>query len=95
MSSIVQDGDYKRVDATAQLHAQFPATYFFHGEPDFFVDYKLSVRAHEELKALGVETEMVIGEEVGHAFDLQLRDAADPMFGKYVVPALAFLEKHV
>lgn len=95
VSSLVSENECKRVDATAQFHARFPPTYFLHGEPDVFVDYKLTVRAHEELKELGVETELVIGEEIGHAFDLRLQDDMDPLFAKYVVPALEFLERHV
>ena len=95
MSCIVPDGDYERVDATKHFHKGFPPTYFLHGgTADVFVNYKLSVRAHEELKKLGVETELVVGEEVGHVFDLQIEDS-DPLFVKYVVPALEFLEKHV
>ncbi|KAF1944903.1 alpha beta-hydrolase [Clathrospora elynae] len=96
ISSIVPDGDYERADATSQLTKDFPPTFFLHGKPDVFVDYKLTVRAHEELKKLGVETELVIGEEIGHAFDLQmLQETADPLFEKYVVPGLEFLARHV
>ncbi|KAJ4369617.1 hypothetical protein N0V83_005379 [Neocucurbitaria cava] len=95
ISSIVPDGDFARVDATKHFSASFPPTYFLHGgDADVFVNYRLSVRAHEELKGLGVETELVIGEEVGHVFDLIIQDT-DPLFVKYVVPALDFLERHV
>ncbi|CAO2648250.1 Nn.00g075170.m01.CDS01 [Neocucurbitaria sp. VM-36] len=95
ISSIVQDGDYERVDATKRFNKGFPPTYFLHGgDADVFINYRLSVRAHEELKEMGVETELVIGEEVGHVFDLMIEDT-DPLFIKYVVPALEFLERHV
>jgi acetyl esterase/lipase len=96
VSSIVPDGDYKRADATANFRKGFPPTYFLHGGvPDIFVDYKLTVRAHEELKELGVETELVIGEDIGHAFDLQRQGDVDLLFSKYVVPALDWLALHV
>ena len=94
ISSIVPDGDYGRVDPTTQFKKGFPPTYFLHGKPDVFVDHSLTVRAHEELKRLGVETELVVGEEIGHVFDVQVKED-DPLFGKYVVPALDFLEKYV
>lgn len=95
VSAIILDGDYQRVDATAQFGQGFPPTYLLHGKPDIFVDYQLTVRAHEELKRVGVETELVVGEEIGHAFDLQLQDDADPLFAKYVSPAFEFLARHV
>lgn len=94
ISSIITDGDYERVDPTAQFTKAFPPTYFLHGVPDVFVDYNLTVKAHEELKKLSVETELVIGEEFGHVFDLQLQES-DPLFAKYVLPALDFLKRHV
>ncbi|KAH7371999.1 alpha beta-hydrolase [Pyrenochaeta sp. MPI-SDFR-AT-0127] len=94
ISSIVTDGDYTRVDPTSQFKKGFPPTYFLHGVPDVFVDYRLTVRAHEELKNLGVVTELVIGDEIGHVFDIQIQDT-DPLFAKYVVPALEFLQRHV
>jgi acetyl esterase/lipase len=94
LSSIVPDGDYARVDPTKLWGKSFPPTYFLHGKPDVFVKYELAVRAHEELKALGVETELVLGEEIGHAFDLQMKEG-DALFEEYVLPALNFLEKWV
>ena len=94
ISSLIPDGDYARVDPALRFKKGFPPTYFSHGVPDQFVDHKLTVRAYEELKKLGVETEMVIADDIGHVFDIQI-DEKDPLFGKYVVPALDFLEKHV
>ncbi|KAF2024982.1 alpha beta-hydrolase, partial [Setomelanomma holmii] len=96
MSSIVPDGDYARVDATFSFSPKFPPTYFLHGKPDIFVGYELSVRAHEALKKVGVETELVLPEDVGHAFDLQLSgEEGEELFGKYVMPALDWLKAHV
>jgi acetyl esterase/lipase len=93
VSSIVPDGDYKRADATSQFTKDFPPTYFLHGVPDVFVGHELSVRAHKELQDLSVETTLILGGDVGHAFDLQ--DVSDTLFERYVVPALEFLERHV
>jgi acetyl esterase/lipase len=93
ISSIVSDSDYECADATSQFSKGFPPTYFLHGVPDVFVDYKLTVRAHEELKKLGSETVLIVGEDIGHVFDLQ--EVSDLLFQQYVVPALEFLERHV
>jgi hypothetical protein len=41
-----------------------------------------------------VETELVLGEEIGHAFDLQPGADESEEWGKYVVPALEWLVKH-
>lgn len=94
ISSIVPDGDLERVDATAHFGKGFPPTYFLHGEPDIFVDYKLSIRAHRELEALGVETVMA-ADEVGHGFDLQEQGDAELLFSNHVAPALDWLQQHV
>jgi pimeloyl-ACP methyl ester carboxylesterase len=96
LSSIVPDGDYERVDPTTKFNKDFPPTYFLHGKKDVFVGYELAVRAHEQLKSLGPETKLVLGEEIGHAFDLQMVEGDDSgLFEKYVVPALDFLVEHV
>ncbi|KAF2855164.1 hypothetical protein T440DRAFT_514199 [Plenodomus tracheiphilus IPT5] len=96
VSSIVPDGDYLCADATARPHKGFPPTYLLHGKPDVFVDYKLSVRAYSELRGLGVECEIVIGDEIGHGFDQQIQDEeGDPLFAKYVIPAFEFIERRI
>ncbi|KAI4152915.1 MAG: hypothetical protein LQ340_002623 [Diploschistes diacapsis] len=94
VSSLVSDGDYDRVDATTGFSKKFPPTYFLHGTADAFVDHKLAVKAHRELKNLGVETELLLGEGLAHTFDLQFTHQ-DPLFIKYVLPGLDFLQKHV
>ncbi|KAH7089991.1 alpha beta-hydrolase [Paraphoma chrysanthemicola] len=94
MSSIVPDGDYTRIDATSSFSGKFPPTYFLHGKKDVFVPYGLSVRTHEALKALGVETELIMPDEIGHAFDLQISEEAKE-FKEWVVPALDWLVGHV
>jgi acetyl esterase/lipase len=90
ISSIVPDGDYARVDPTTQFSEKFPPTYFLHGTEDVFVKCELTERAHEMLKGLGVKTELVVGEEIGHAFDLHMEEGSE-LWGKYVVQALEFL----
>lgn len=94
ISSIVPDGDYQRVDAAAQFDSNFPPTYFFHGTADIFVDHELTIRTHKELVKLGVETEIDIGEGMGHVFDFGLEET-DPLYGQHVLPALCFLQQRI
>lgn len=94
ISSILGDGVGKLNDPLPAFTKRFPPTYFLHGKLDVFVDYKLTERAHEEMKQLGVETELVLGEDIGHVFDIMIEDS-DAKFEKYVVPALEFLARHV
>lgn len=94
ISSIVPDGDYRRVDAAMRLTHGFPPTYFFHGTSDIFVDLSLTVRTHETLRSLGVETKLDVGDQLGHVFDFNLLET-DPLFVQHVVPALDFLQRHV
>lgn len=94
ISSILPDADLERADPTSKFTKNFPPTYFLHGKADSFVKYELTVRAHEELRTLGVETELVVPEGIEHAFDLQPQ-VGDEVFEKYVVPALDFLARHV
>lgn len=94
ISSIVPDGDYDRVDPSVRLHAGFPPTFFVHGKEDKFVDYELTAKTYGELKRLGVETELLAPEGVGHVFDVDLKQT-DEAFEKFIVPALEWLVKWV
>jgi acetyl esterase/lipase len=94
ISSIVPDGDYHRADAAMRLTHGFPPTYFFHGTSDIFVDLELTTRTHATLRDLGVETQLDIGDQLGHVFDFQLQET-DSLFVQHVVPALDFLQRHV
>jgi acetyl esterase/lipase len=94
MSSIVPDGDYQRVDPVSKFGKGFPPTYFLHGKKDVFVRHEWSERAEERLRECGVETEIVLGEEIGHAFDLQM-EVKREKWEKYVVPALDFLVQKI
>jgi acetyl esterase/lipase len=91
LSSIVPDGDYARCDPVTQFSTGFPPTYFLHGKEDVFVGHALSERAAGKLEECGVEVEIVLGEEIGHAFDLQPGAEESESWGKYVVPALEWL----
>jgi acetyl esterase/lipase len=96
ISSLVPDGDYDRIDAANQFNSKFPPTYFLHGKSDVFLDFKLSVKAHESLRDSGVDTELVLAEGIDHAFDLQIgEEDKEDLFGKLVEPALEWLRKHV
>ena len=94
ISALIPDGDYDRVDATTGFNKSFPPTYFLQGTADAFVNYKLSVKAHNQLKALGVETKLVLGENLAHVFDLTIT-YQDPLFKEYVSPAMDWLQQHV
>jgi acetyl esterase/lipase len=94
ITSIVPDRKYEKVDPTQQWEKEFPPTYFFHGTADVFVGHEFAVRANEDLKRLGVKTELVLAEGVGHAFDLQMQEG-DEKWDRLVVPALEWLVGHV
>jgi acetyl esterase/lipase len=94
ISSIIAEADIEAADPTSHFTKMFPPTYFLHGKVDSFVKYELSVRAHEELRKLGVETELVLPQDLEHAFDLQPQ-VGSKLFEEYVVPALEFLVRHV
>jgi acetyl esterase/lipase len=91
LSSVVPDGNYQRCDPVTQFSAGFPPTYFLHGKEDVFVGYALSERAADKLRECGLATELMLGEEIGHAFDLQPGAEESESWGKYVVPALEWL----
>jgi pimeloyl-ACP methyl ester carboxylesterase len=90
LSSIVPDGDVQRLDPVAQFEQGFPNTYFLHGKKDVFVGWELSQRAGKRLRDFEIEAELVLPEDVGHAFDLQM-DVRREDWERYVVPALDWL----
>lgn len=71
----------------------FPPTYFIHGTVDTVVDVKFARRAHEELKAKGSETELVIVEGAPHGFDARV-SAGDKQF-EIIAAGLEFLQAQV
>lgn len=94
ISSILPEEKVEKADPTNVFGRDFPPTYFLHGKADSFVKYELSVKAHEALKELGVETKLVTPGRLEHAFDLQ-PNLGKYKFEEYVVPALEFLIRHV
>lgn len=94
LATVVADGDYERVDpAGAFGRAAFPPTCFVHGAADALVDCRFSVRAHEALRAAGVETELVVVEGAAHGFDARA-GPGDEEWGA-VERGLEFLKAHV
>lgn len=69
-SSIVQDGDYERVDPVRLFSDKFPPTFFIHGDADGMVLTKFSEMAHAELERLGVETGIMLPKGKSHGFDV-------------------------
>lgn len=92
-SSIVQDGDYDRVDPTTIFSASFPPTMFIHGIEDEIVPLGFSEKAYEELKSEGVETDLIKVEDVGHGFEAGKKAGSTEY--NTVVKGFKFLRAHV
>ncbi|KAL2829518.1 Alpha/Beta hydrolase protein [Aspergillus cavernicola] len=91
-ASIVQDGDYERVDPVRGFSEGFPPTFFVHGNADGMVLPDFSVRAYEELKELGVDTGLGLPEGKSHGFDVGVEvDDAD---FESIKAGLDFLIRH-
>lgn len=90
---IVPDGKYDKIDPAVLLTSSCPPTFFVHGSADTSVAVGLSRRAHETLKATGVESELVVVEGAGHAFDMNSK-AGDTGY-EAVIKRLEFLRSHV
>ncbi|KAH7014008.1 hypothetical protein B0J12DRAFT_443643 [Macrophomina phaseolina] len=94
MQTIVADGNFDRVDPASLFSTgSFPPTYFIHGTADALVDHKFSGRAHQELKARGVETELVLVPDAPHGFDARAQPG-DENFA-VVAKGFEFLRAHV
>ena len=94
LKEAVKDGNYDRVDPTKSFSSDFPPTCFIHGTEDDIVSHEFSVRASDELKNLGVKSELVLVQDQRHGFDMMLEEE-DPLFQSYVMPGLKFLASHV
>lgn len=70
LPAIVQDGDYERIDPVRSFSANFPPTFFVHGNADAMVLSEFSVKAHEKLRSFGVETGILLPEGKSHGFDV-------------------------
>ncbi|KAH0533883.1 hypothetical protein FGG08_007497 [Glutinoglossum americanum] len=91
LEKVVQDGDYARVDPVTGFAAGFPPTMFVHGTADTVMDYRLSERAFQTLKELGVEVQAEWVEGADHMFDMAGEEGAG---GEAVRKGLEFLAKH-
>lgn len=89
---VVPDGNYDKIDPAVLLTSSCPPTFFVHGSADTSVSVELSKRAHKQLKENGVETELVVVDGAGHAFDMGSK-AGDPGY-EAVVKGLEFLRAH-
>ena len=94
LKECVKDGNYDRVDPVKGFNAKFPPTCFVHGTRDPFVGHEFSERAFQELKGLGVESELVLVPDQPHVFDIAIGEQ-DPLFQDYVMKGLKFLAGHV
>jgi acetyl esterase/lipase len=94
LEKVVKDGNYDRVDGTKGFGPGFPPTAFVHGTGDTVADYRMSVKAAEELKGFGVEVEVLLPEGMNHMFDLAL-EGGEPVFRDYLVKGFEFLRRHV
>lgn len=89
---LVPDGNYDKIDPAMLLTSSCPPTFFVHGSADTSVSVELSNRAHKQLKENGVETELVVVDGAGHAFDMGSK-AGDPGY-EAVIKGLEFLRAH-
>ncbi|KAG4261444.1 hypothetical protein FPRO03_11461 [Fusarium proliferatum] len=67
--SVVQDGDYKRVDPVELFSAKFPPTCFVHGTEDKMALPRFSKAAYESLRSFGVDAELLIADGEEHDFE--------------------------
>ncbi|KAJ5774422.1 Alpha/beta hydrolase fold-3 [Penicillium paradoxum] len=93
LPGIVQDGDYERIDPVRSFSANFPPTFFVHGNADAMVLPEFSVKAHEKLQSLGVETRILLPEGKSHGFDVGV-EPEDEDFAS-IRAGLDFLVQHV
>ncbi|KAK5043487.1 hypothetical protein LTR84_011956 [Exophiala bonariae] len=94
LDKILPQEDYAVVEPTKLFSTgHFPPTYFIHGTTDTVVDVKFARRAHEELKAKGSDTHLVIVEGAPHGFDARI-NAGDKLF-ETITSGLEFLQAQV
>ncbi|EQB56747.1 hypothetical protein CGLO_03204 [Colletotrichum gloeosporioides Cg-14] len=93
LREVVSDGNYGRVEPAGLFSPSFPPTFFGHGGADSAVDVKLAKRAHNALKADGVDTQLVVVEGADHGFDIG-KMPGDPEY-EAVISGLKFLRAYV
>ncbi|KAJ5904899.1 uncharacterized protein N7473_001815 [Penicillium subrubescens] len=90
----VGDENYDRVDPVSLFSkGNFPPTYFIHGTKDTLVPARVSQRAYNDLKSIGVETELVLVEGGQHGLDSNVQPG-DSVFG-LLTKGFEFLRAHV
>ena len=90
----VDEKAWDEAEPTQGFAKGFPPTCFVQGDQDQSTPVALARRAHEELSAKGVETELVVFEGAPHLFDAELKED-DPVFQDKVMKGLQFLRKYV
>ncbi|KAK6835465.1 hypothetical protein RU639_001737 [Aspergillus parasiticus] len=94
LDELVKNEDKSSIDGTVRFSTSFPQTMFIHGTADKVTHHRFSERAYEELKRLGVVTDLLLADGEDHVFDLTLEED-DMNFVKYVLPGLKFLARAV
>ncbi|GMG09381.1 unnamed protein product [Aspergillus oryzae var. brunneus] len=94
LDELVKNEDKSTIDGTVRFSTLFPQTMFIHGTADKVTHHRFSERAHEELKRLGVVTDLLLADGEDHVFDLTLEED-DLKFVQYVLPGLKFLARAV
>lgn len=92
-SSIAPGADLDKINAANLFSASYPPTFFIHGTADFIAPIKFSERAYEELKAKGVETDIIRFEGGHHGFDAFKKPGSAEF--EAVVKGFEFLRAHV
>jgi predicted esterase len=75
------------------LDSSFPPTHLSHGARDPSVLPTESVRTYDQLKVLGVDTELAFVEGFGHMYEFGKE--SDPVVRKVLNGIVAFLVKHL
>jgi len=90
--SIIPD-DAKRLIPQLLLDSNFPPTHLSHGVEDASVLPTESVRTYDQLKALGVDTELELVEGFGHMYEFG--NESNPVVRKVLDKLVVFLLKHL
>ncbi|KAH8696123.1 Alpha/Beta hydrolase protein [Talaromyces proteolyticus] len=90
---VVKDGDFDRVDPKSRFSGTFPPAMFIHGTDDTVTPLSISERAYEELKGLGVKTQILRIQGADHMFDMLYTSPEEDYFKKNVSQGLEFLAR--
>jgi len=90
LSLVTKDGKFDRIDGSKGFSATFPPTMFIHGTADTVTPSRISERAHEELRRLGVESHLLLVEGGNHMFDMFCSEEEE-IYQNYVMRGFKFL----